>query len=119
MECLKNINDLMSEIPPIEEIILRNIDRKAEHVKCSFLGLEDEVAEYLLGRDPCIRDHQPDLYWITSYIELKNKSLPELPLMESFQHLGFTKFRAQSLAGLIEENPTSDHQTLVYWAKRY
>ena len=73
----------------------------------------------LLGRDPCIRDHQPDLYWISSFIELKNKSLPELPLVESFQHLGFTRFRAQSLAGLIQENPTSDHQTLLYIAKRY
>ena len=49
IECLKKINDTMNEIPPLEDIILRNIDRKAEHVKCSFLGLEDEVAEYLLG----------------------------------------------------------------------
>lgn len=118
-ECLKKINDLMNEIPPIEDVIQRNIERKAEHVKCSFLGLEDEVAEYILGRDPDIRDHQPDLYWVMSYMEFKNKSLPEASLTQSFQHLGFSSYRAKFLASLVERNPVADHQTILYWAKLY
>ena len=39
--------------------------------------------------------------------------------MESFKHLGFTSSRARFLAGLLEENPTSNHQIVLYWAKEY
>ena len=45
--------------------------------------------------------------------------MPEASFTESFQHLGFSSYRAKHLANLIEQNPVADHQTLLYWAKLY
>ena len=117
---LKKISDIIDQIPPISTVLSKNIDRKLEHVHCSFLGLEDEVAEYMLSLPPDVRNHQTDQYWIGLHFDQQWESLLEdAPLLESFQHLGFTRFRAKYLTDLLEQNQTSDHQSAHYWAQYY
>ena len=136
---LKKIDGMVDQIPPVVTAISKNIDRKHEHVICSFLGLEDTVADFLLGKfqencktiilkfiflgtKPELRDHQSDDYWINLYFDRQyNKllNIDEASNIWLLQQLGFTKFRARYLADLLDRNSTSDHQTILYLSQSY
>ena len=89
-------------------------------VSCSFLGLTDEVADYLTGLDKLHRQHRTNKDWILNYFHERFQTLPEqFSLGDGFKHLGFTDSRASFLADCLTQSTLSDHQTILYWASIY
>merc|ERR1711892_722735 len=96
----------------ISELLCQNIDKKEEHMLCSILGLEDEIAEYLLNLDPNVRNHQTDQHWILQFFEHKEESLENgLDIKTILKALGFNASKTKHLADKLSKNDFTDHQT--------
>ena len=50
LECVARIEEIYDSLPDLVNILRSNIGRKIENVRCSFLGLSEEVANYILGK---------------------------------------------------------------------
>ena len=49
LECLNRITRIFDQLPAVQDILKQNINKKFEFVICSFLGLNEEVAQFMLG----------------------------------------------------------------------
>ena len=49
LECLNRIMGIFDQLPSVQDTLKQNINKKFEFVVCSFLGLTEEVAQFMLG----------------------------------------------------------------------
>ena len=49
LECLNTIMGIFDQLPSIQDILKQNINKKFEFVICSFLGLNEDVAQFMIG----------------------------------------------------------------------
>jgi len=122
LNCVSRLQTVLDKLTEckIQELLQQNVEKREEHMLCSILGLEDEVADFLIGLDPDIRTHQTDKYWILQFIEQKEKCIEEpQDVRTSLLILGFTASKASRLADKLKIHNLIDHQTLTYWAKLY
>jgi len=118
--CVNEIIRMYDSVPSLVTFLKTKVHQKKENVWCSFLGLSDEVADYLLGLGEIQREHQSTENWIYSYLEKQYETLPaELSLKDGLKHLGFTDCRATFLAGCLTQSSVSDHQAILHWASSY
>jgi len=89
------------------------------HAVCSLLGLDNKVAEYLLGLDD-ISNHQSLEYWIKLYLEERFEKIESnLPVYNALTYLGFIEERAKFIENILEKSTLSSHQSMLYWATKY
>jgi len=120
--CVSRLQSVLDKLTDckITELLQQNVDKREEHMLCSILGLEDEVADFLIDLDSDIRTHQTDRYWILQYIEQKEECIDESQdVKTNLLVLGFTASKATRLAEKLKNHNSTDHQTLTYWAKLY
>ena len=96
-----------------------SVDITSDHLLCSILGLNQSVAEYLIGIDPEVKCHQSLEYWIYTYLENQEPALNGIHIEKDFQELGFTTDRAKYLSSPLNENLFHDHLSTIQWAKQY
>lgn len=115
---------IVSKLNPadIKAIFPERIVVTEEDFLCALLGLDSEVAGHLKNMPEEFRQHEPDEYYIKSYIEEKMDYADkgsERDVKTCCEQCGFTCARAERIARRLKKFPLTNHQSLSLWLERY